>query len=57
MNKIFKRIKCTGKESSLDECEQIRSENGIRCSKRILVAGVVCSSGERVTIILHSVCY
>ncbi|XP_041370239.1 lysyl oxidase homolog 2A-like [Gigantopelta aegis] len=43
LNKIFKRIKCTGREARLDECELIRSENGVRCSRRILVAGVVCT--------------
>ncbi|XP_046372100.2 lysyl oxidase homolog 2-like [Haliotis rufescens] len=43
LDKHYYQIKCKGREMRLDQCEKIRTDVGVTCSKPNLVAGIVCT--------------
>ncbi|ESO87847.1 hypothetical protein LOTGIDRAFT_193984, partial [Lottia gigantea] len=43
MDKIYNEVKCTGRESRLDECFRVETADSVSCAGKHLVAGIVCS--------------
>ncbi|XP_064600657.1 lysyl oxidase homolog 4-like isoform X2 [Liolophura sinensis] len=43
MHKIYKHVKCTGKEERLDDCDIHVKENGVACNYTTSIAGVFCT--------------
>lgn len=47
-DKVIYEVNCDGHERTIADCEyKLMDRHGVKCSKPINVAGVVCTSGER----------